>query len=247
MVDYTITPTAQLNLAADSYAADEQLVPTRNLDDELAMTTPARKYKTNMFPPRGPEGNNIERTEDIEMDSASKFLRGSLESLTGQASNGDLRALSAQVEDLKIVDKEHRRSIANLKQRQDKLNNTAQKSEDLEAFVQENSDAIMQHAETIRESINTTEKLVKKLEGVTRDVQSQGQVAATHFETLKSLIANQRKPTAPRIHQQETYAQKTARVTQKPDGDNPKKHTGNEEPNRNPIKVRDNNHPLLYR
>lgn len=222
MADHTSTPTAQLKLAADSYEVDEQLDPTRNLEEDLEMATPAQKNKIHQPPPRGLEERENDGTEDTEMGTASKYLRGSPEPPTGQASKEEIRALAAQVEDLKVADKEHRRSIASIKQRQDKLHNTVQKVEDLEVVVQENSDAIMQHADTIRESTSISDKLIQKLEGVVRDVQSQGQKALDQFKTLKDLIANQRKLMAPPIHQQETYAQKAASAARMQEEGNPK-------------------------
>lgn len=56
------------------------------------MKTSARKNNTNMLPPRGPERNNTERTEDTEMGSASKYLRGPPEPFVGKESKGELRA-----------------------------------------------------------------------------------------------------------------------------------------------------------
>lgn len=175
-----------MKLADDSFAQEAHLDPTRNLAGELACATPARKNNTKTSKPSIAEGNGSGGDEDEEMGSPTQYLRGTPEATEGPASKRDLRALIAQVEELKMADKGNKRAIDKIKQRQDKLSEDVKKIDKLEGVVQENSSALMEHADAIREAALSSTALGKKVDGAVQEMQRQGENASTQFETLKA-------------------------------------------------------------
>lgn len=138
MGESTDTSAAKLKLAADTFIEAEQLDPTRNLDKDLEMTNPAQKRRTHPTYPNSVERPRKEDNEDTAMGTPGQYLRGSPERSAGSSTREELRVLTAQVEGLKMADKENRRAIKILQQNQEKLSDTAKNVEKIDAVVQEN-------------------------------------------------------------------------------------------------------------
>lgn len=77
----------------------------------------------------------------------------------------------AQIEGLNVSYKSNRAAIDALKQRQDKLKVVIKKVDELEETVQENSHAIMEHADAIGDAAKTTNFLMAKVDGAVQEVQ----------------------------------------------------------------------------
>lgn len=158
-----------MKLSVDTFAVEDQLEPTHNLENDLSMLNPAQERKTQLLPLASAQEGTGE-AEDTIMGAENPFLHGSLEATSGPATRKELQALTTQLEGLKIADKANRRKLQNLRQSQTSFSATVEKVKEIEFTVEEKSAAIMEHADTIRETYKTTDRLAAKFEDVAREV-----------------------------------------------------------------------------
>lgn len=91
-----------------------------------------------------------------------------------------------------------------------KCKDTVNKVKVLEEEVKENSSVLMQPADAIKASTESTQRMEEKMEGVSQAVRAQGKKAMDQFETLKMLIEIQRKTQGNQANTRTTYAERVA-------------------------------------
>lgn len=168
MKDAADTPATQLRLADEKITGEERFNPTRNLADDLTMTTPAQKRHIHLDNPKAAEKSRNGNEDDEDREMSNHFLRRSPEDATGPETKAEHREIVAQTESLKVSDKDYRMEIENLKQikQQDVSKNMEiKKVDDLEVTVQEKLNAIMEGTDAIRYAAKKTTVLMTKVDG----------------------------------------------------------------------------------
>lgn len=93
----------------------------------------------------------------------------------------------------------------------------AKRFDDLEDTVQENSHAIIEHADALSVATKETNTMMEKVDGAVQEMKKQVQRAESQFEALKAFIENQRKPTVNAGPYHPTYADKATTRDQRRD------------------------------